>query len=291
MKILLLANPDAANGRARRVLPRLLDFLHARLPKLEYTPVHSAHELCRCAAEAARAAYDCVIAAGGDGTAHTALNGLVGSQTALGILPLGKGNDLARALGMPLDPFAAAHTLTAVRASYIDVVRTDSGFYACVAGVGFDALANRYANRLASPFSGHWHYLLGVLAALVVWKPMEVEVVTDSGEFRGSANLVAVANAPSYGGGLRIAPNAQLDDGSVNVCIVEAVSKRELAETYPLLFSGQHLRRPFVRSFRAQEVSLRAPAGAELYADGEFLTRLPVTLRVAPAHLRVLRVG
>ncbi|MFQ5925923.1 MAG: diacylglycerol/lipid kinase family protein [Terriglobia bacterium] len=289
MKVLLLANQQAASGRTRRLLPRLLDFLRSRLPELDYTPTHSAAALRQCAADAARAGYDCVIAAGGDGTAHAALNGLVGSPTALGVLPLGKGNDFARALGMPLDPFAAAHALTAVSPSPVDVVRVASSFYACVASVGVDALANRYANRFASPLSGHWHYLLGILPALVVWKPIEVEVVADTGEFRGPVSLVAVANAPSYGGGLRIAPNAQLDDGSVNVCLIEAVSKRELLETYPLLFSGQHLRRPFVRSFRAREVSLRAPAGAELYGDGEFLARLPVTLRVEAAQLKVLR--
>lgn len=289
MKVLVLANAEAASRRAGRLLPRLLEFLRTRLPHLEYTPTGSAAELRQCAGQAARAGYDWVIAAGGDGTAHAALNALVGSDTALGILPLGQGNDLARALGMPLDPFAAAHTLTTAPAGRIDVVRAESGFYACVGSVGFDALANHYANRFASPLSGHWHYLVGVLAALVVWKPIEIEVMADTAAFRGPVSFVAVANAPNYGGGLRIAPDAQMDDGEVNVCIVEAVSKPELLETFPLLFSGQHLSRPFVRSFRAHEVSLRAPVARDLYADGEFLAPLPVTLRVEPGRLRVLR--
>lgn len=289
MKVLVLTNAEAASGRAGRILPRLLDFLRSRLPQVEYAQTESAASLRQRASQAAQVGYDLVIAAGGDGTAHAALNGVVGSETALGIIPLGSGNDLARALGLPLDPFAAVQALLAGRSSRMDVVRVDGDVYACVAGVGLDALANRFANRLGSPLSGHWHYLLGLMAAMAVWKPIEVELVADTTMFRGRANFVAVANAPSYGGGLRIAPQAQLEDGLVDVCIVDAVSKRDLIDTYPLLFTGQHVNRPFVHTFRAREVSLRAPVDAELYGDGEFLARLPVTLRVEPSKLKILR--
>lgn len=289
MKVLLLANHEAASGRAARLLPRVQEFLHTRLPRLDYARPTAAADVQRLAAEAAAADYDWVLAAGGDGTAHAVLNGLRGTSTALGIIPLGHGNDLARALGIPLDPVAAAEFLLRAPTGLLDVARVGEVVYANVAGVGFDSETNRRANAWGPWPVGPKRYLLAGLRTLVSYRPVQVELVSDAEDFSGEVMWVAVANGPTYGGGLRIAPEAAVDDGLLDVCLIEPISWRGLAELYSRLQQGHHLSLPGVRYFRASRVDFRAPAGADLFGDGEFLARLPLEIRVEPGAVRALR--
>lgn len=289
MKALLLANHEAAGGRAARLLPQLRDFLHARVSSLEFAHTRTAAQLRQLATEAAAVDYERVFVAGGDGTAHAALNALRGTETALGLLPLGHGNDLARALGVPLDPRAAAEFLLQARVSSIDLARVGKESYACVGSVGFDAETNRRANAWGSWPSGHTRYLLAGLCALVSYRPISVELVTDSEKFSGDVMLVAVANTPNYGGGLRVTPRAKMDDGLLDVCVIERVSRPALLGLYLDVRAGRHLQAASVRYFCAARVHLRAPTGAQLFADGEFLASLPLEIGIEPAAVRVLR--
>lgn len=289
MKTLLLANHAAAGGRAARLLPQVVDFLRTKLPDLEYVRATNAAEVRTLAAEAARAGYDRVLAAGGDGTAHAAANGLCGTETALGVIPLGHGNDLCRSLGIPLDPVAAADFLLRATAAPMDVVRVGEHIYAGVAGLGFDATTNRRANAWPGWPSGHLRYMAAGLWTLLTFEPMRVELVTDTENYSGEVMWVAVANTAFYGGGLRIAPRAVCDDGWLDICIVERISRRALFDLYPALHRGRHLSARCVRTFRATQVEVRAPAGAELFGDGELLDRAPFRLRVEAKALRVLR--
>lgn len=289
LKVLLVANHEAAGGRAARLLPRLRDFLHARLPALEYERTGDLSNVRKLAAEAAGLRYHRVVAAGGDGTAHAVLNALRGSHTALGLLPLGHGNDLARALGIPLHPLAAAEFLLHAPVAAIDLACVGSEAYACVAGVGFDAETNRRANGWGPRPTGHARYFLAALRTLASYRPLRVELVSDTEGFAGEVMWVSVANTPTYGGGLRIAPGAAVDDGALDVCLVERISPLALLKLYPALLRGTHRQAACVRYFRATRLMLRAPAGAELFADGEFLARLPVEIRVEPAAVQVLR--
>lgn len=289
MKLLLLANPTAAGRRAGRLLPELRAFFSSRVAAFEYHEARGPAELRLEAQAAAAAGYDRVIAAGGDGTVHAVLNGLVGAETALGVLPLGHGNDLARALGIPLDPRKAAEYLLDAPVSSIDAVQVGSRYYAGVAGMGFDAETNHRANRWSGWLTGHLRYFLAGLRTLASFRPLDVDLVTDSEEFRGPAMWVAVANSSCYGGGLRIAPEAALDDGILDVCVIERTSALHLLALYPSLLRGRHLRARSVRYFRCTWVQLRAPEGAVVFGDGEDLGRVPLELRLHPAALRVLR--
>ncbi|MFQ5777765.1 MAG: diacylglycerol/lipid kinase family protein [Terriglobia bacterium] len=288
MKVLLLANQEAAGGRAVRLLPRLRDFFCAHFPGLEYSHPANAGKIHWLAAEAAAAGFERVLVAGGDGTAHAVVNALRGTETALGVLPLGHGNDLARALGIPLEPMAAAEFLLRAPVTAIDLVRAGEESYACVASVGLDAETNRRANAWGSWPRGHARYLLAGLRTLLSYRPLRVELVTDSEEFSGEVMWVAVANAPYYGGGLRIAPEAALDDGIMDICVIERMSRTQMLALYPRLRTGAHLRASHVRYFRACRVELRAPPGAALFGDGELIGRLPAELHVEPAAVRVL---
>lgn len=289
MKLLLLANPAAAGRRAGWLLPRIRQFFTSRLRDFEYVEAASAEEVRRVAAAAAREGCECVLAAGGDGTAHAVLNALCGSRTVLGVLPLGAGNDLARALGVPLDPMAAAEFLLRAPISSMDVIRAGDEVYGAVAGAGFDAESTARANRWGPWVSGHTRYFLAALGTLATYRPQRFELVSDAEDFSGEAMWVAVANAPTYGGGVRIAPEARIDDGVLDVCIIERLSRAALLALYPALLRGRHLGERCVRYFRATRVEFRQPAGAVLYGDGEFLGRLPATLRLEPAAVRVVR--
>ncbi len=243
----------------------------------------------RQAEAAASSGYERVLVAGGDGTAHAAVNALRGTDTALGVLPLGHGNDLARALGIPLDPLAAVAFLHRAPVGSIDLALAGRCAYACVAGVGFDAAANRRANSWGGWLTGHARYFAAAMATLATYKPLRIELVSDSEEFTGEVMWVAVANAPSYGGGLCIAPEAKVDDGVLDICIIEPISRAAVLPLYTRIRRGEHLKMPCVRYFRASRVQLRAPEGAELWGDGEPVARLPLEIRIEPAGLRVLR--
>ena len=288
MKLFLLANPKAAGGRARTLLPALRAFFARRVTDFGYGEATASEDICRQAQEAARTGYERVLVAGGDGTAHTALNALCGSAAALGILPVGHGNDLARALGVPLEPQAAAEFLLEAPVGFMDVARVGEKIFGCVSGVGFDSETNRRANSWGPWPKGHLRYFLAGLLTLIRYRPLRLEMVTDSEEFTGEVMWVAVANAPTYGGGVRIAPEARLDDGLLDVCIIERTSRLALLALYPSIMRGGHLRARPVRYFRCSRVTLRAPAGAALYGDGEFLGLLPLEIKIEPAAARVV---
>lgn len=287
MKLLLLANPTASR-HAPRLLPRLRDWFSRRLPSPEYFEASSEEELCSQARAAAGEGYDAVVAAGGDGTAHAVLNELLGTRTALGIVPLGHGNDLARSFGVPLDPFQAAEFLLQASDVQVDVARAGERVFAGVAGAGFDAETNRRANSWGSWPGGHLRYFAAGLLTLALYRPIGVELVSDGGEFSGEVMWVVVANTPYYGGGLRIAPAARPDDGVLDVCVIERMPRRELLALYPRLRRGKHVQARGVRTFCATTVELRAPAGAIVYGDGERLATLPIRIQVEPRSLRVL---
>jgi len=289
LKLLLLANPTAAGGRARRLLPSVIEVLRRQAATIECVEAATADELAAAARDATRAGYDRVLVAGGDGTVHIVLNELRGSESALGVLPLGHGNDLARALGVPLDPSEAAEFLLRAPVAPMDLGRVGDRVFATVAAVGLDAETNRRARTWGPWPRGHLRYFFAGLRTLLSYVPYRFNLVTDSEEFNGEAMWVAVANAPCYGGGIRIAPEASLDDGLLDVCVIERISAPALLALYPALMRGGHLRARPVRYFRCARAQFRAPVGPELHADGEPITRLPAEVVVEPEAVKVVR--
>lgn len=291
MKLLLLANPTASR-HAPRFLPRLRAWFSRRLPAFDYCEASSVEEVRSRTRAAVQEGYNVVATAGGDGTAHVALNELLRTQTALGIVPLGHGNDLARSFGVPLDPFQAAEFLLQAPVITVDTARAGERVFAGVAGAGFDAETNQRANSWGSWPGGHLRYFAAGLLTLALYRPIGVELVSDGGEFSGEVMWVVVANTPYYGGGLRIAPAARPDDGVLDVCVIERMPRRQLLALYPRLRRGEHVQARGVRTFRASWVEVRAPAGAAVYGDGERVGTLPLRIQVEPQSLRVLaRLG
>jgi diacylglycerol kinase (ATP) len=283
-RVALVVNPRAGRGRAAAAADTARHALAGTdVRTLVGRDGAEALALCR---SAVADGVDALVAVGGDGMAHLALQAVAGTGTALGIVPTGTGNDLARALGLPLDVPAAAARLRDEPVA-VDAVRNGDGtWWACVLGAGFDAAVNDRANRMSWP-RGRRRYDLAVVAELRSYRPLPFVLDLDGRTTTTQAMLVAVGNAPSYGGGMRVCPGAVLDDGLLDVVVIGPMSRTTFLRLFPRVFSGRHVEHPAVQVHRAARVTLSAPA-ANAYADGEPLGPLPLTATVAPGALRVV---
>ena len=283
----LLVNPHAAGGRPLRLLPRI----EARLRDLglPFTVQRTQSLLhgCELAREAA-ARDEIPVTLSGDGLIGAVAGALRDMPDAiLGVLPGGRGNDFARMAGVPLDPVAACDILAHGRATPVDMGEAGDRTFLGIASLGFDSDANRIANA-APPQLGRLVYLYGALRALVAWKParFDVEIDGERTEFEGWS--VAAANSGFYGGGMRLAPHARLDDGALDVILIGACSPLRYAVTIPQVFRGAHVNRPMVHELRGAEVRVAADRPFTVYADGDPIGSLPITMRALPAALKVL---
>jgi diacylglycerol kinase (ATP) len=230
---------------------------------------------------------EALVVVGGDGLVHLAAQVLAGTDTSLGIIPAGTGNDVARNLGLPRsDPQAAADVVVGSRTRRIDLGRVGTRHFVTVLATGFDSLVTERANAMRWP-RGRARYSLATLAELSVFRPLAYTLELDGVERRVEAMLVAVGNGPSFGGGLRITHGAELDDGRLDVVVIGTMTKPDLVRTYPRLFSGGHTRHPRYEHHRVRSVTVAAP-GITAYADGERIGALPLTVDVAPRALKVL---
>ena len=283
-RVALVVNPRAGKGRAAAAAATATAALAGDdVRQLVGRDAAEALDLCH---KAVADGVDVLVAVGGDGMAHLALQAVCGSETAFGLVPAGTGNDLARGLGLPLDVPAAVARLREPAVA-VDAVRTHAGvWWACVLGAGFDAAVNDRANRMSWP-RGRRRYDLAVVAELGSYRPLPFVLHLDGERLEADAMLVALGNAPSYGGGMKVCPGAVMDDGLLDVMIVGPMSRTLFLRLFPKVFAGTHVEHPSVRVLRAASVTLEAPS-ANAYADGEPLGPLPVTSTVVPGALRVV---
>ncbi|MFL5820829.1 MAG: diacylglycerol/lipid kinase family protein [Solirubrobacteraceae bacterium] len=286
-RVSLIVNPSAGNGRARRLLPRV----EASLRGLEVdfhveatTGLDHARDLARAALDAGETA----VALSGDGLIGAIAGVLQGTPGVLGVLPGGRGNDFARVLGIPLEIEAACGVLTTGTERRIDVGDVEGRSFIGIASVGFDSDANRIANQ-ARLVRGGLVYLYGALRALIAWTPARFDLELD-GERRVSVvgYSVGACNSRAYGGGMFVAPQAQLDDGLFDVVCWARESKRRFLCHLPRIYSGTHVRLPAVRTYRAREVAISSDRPFTMYADGDPIGDLPLTVRARPRALRVI---
>jgi diacylglycerol kinase (ATP) len=289
---LLVANPTAGGGRAGRLLDEVVRRLAAGGVAAEQHLTRSLEDARLAACEAA-GRFDAVVAVGGDGTVGACAAGLADAgspaRAALGVVPAGGGNDAARSLGLPAaDPLAAASLLPGLRRRPADLATVAGRAYLNVAGAGFDSEVNRLANQHLRWAGNRPRYVGAVLGHLVVGRAATFRLVLDGRAETVRGWLVAVANGPSYGGGMRVAPGARLDDGLLEVVVIAEIGKLELIRTFPKIFSGRHVEHPAVTVHRAARVELDADRTLAVYADGEPAGTLPATFEVRPAAIAVL---
>ena len=286
-EIALLTNPTSGKGRGAGIV-------EAALPRLREAGFSVRNLMGRDADEALDLARACVqdgveslVVVGGDGMVHLALQAVADTETRLGLIPAGTGNDVARYFDIPRrDCAAATDVVIAGKERRVDLARIGSTYFVTVLAAGFDAIVNERANEMTWP-KGQMRYNLATLAELRTFKPIPYVLDIDGTQHRFEAMMVAVGNGPSFGGGLRIAEGALLDDGLLDVVVIMPMSKPELVRTYPKLFKGTHVHHRQYRHHHARSVTIAAP-GITAYADGERVAALPLTVEVAPLALRVL---
>ncbi|MGD9736215.1 MAG: diacylglycerol kinase family protein [Solirubrobacterales bacterium] len=281
----LIVNPHSAGGRALKLLARVEAHLDARRVDFRVVRTRSLEHGVEQALVAVEAGEVPVVISG-DGLLGAIGGAVAESDTPLGIVPAGRGNDLARVLGVPTDPEEAIATVLAGHSRRIDVGEANGRRFLGIASIGFDSEANRVANE-TSWLRGNLVYAYAALRVLAAWKPAGFTIVLDDSRIRLSGYSVVVANSRAYGGGMFIAPNAELDDGEFDIVSVGEVGKLKFLANLPKVFKGTHVEEDEVRVFRAPRLELSASKPFPVYADGEHLTDTPVSLRVLARSLSV----
>jgi YegS/Rv2252/BmrU family lipid kinase len=282
----LFLNPAAAGGRAARALEEVKDELDRMSASYRVMDTRSLDHAREQALEAA-ARDETVVAIGGDGLVGCLAGALMNTKSALGIVPGGRGNDFARVLGIPREPGAAARLVAEGEERLVDVGAVDGRPFVGIASVGFDSDANRIANE-TNLVKGNLVYLYAGLRTLVEWKPATFEVVIDGVPHSVTGYGLAIANSKAYGGGMYLVPHAELDDGRLDVVLSGQDSKLHHLTLMPKVFRGTHVDDPYLRWLAGSEVQVSADRPFTVYADGDPIAELPVTVTVSKQALRVI---
>lgn len=282
----LLFNVAAAKGRAADWLEKL-----RAEPGLEVLVPGTPQEMEAQARRAVDEGLERLLVAGGDGALHYAIQGLAGSDCALGIVPIGSGNDLARALGIEGNPLEAARRALMGAPRPIDLGRVGDRYFVGTIGLGFDGEVARFVNEMSGGPPGALAYPYALLCTLWRFKPPVLRVEHDGGAFEDHAMLAVLANSPFFGGGMRIAPDAELDDGLLDLVILERVAPIRLAAIFPRVYRGSHVKDPRVRYARSRRARFRADRALTFWADGEPVMSLEeegAMVEVLPRSLLVI---
>jgi YegS/Rv2252/BmrU family lipid kinase len=283
--LVLLVNPTSGGGKALKILPRVEAALDgARVPFRVVRTKSLDHGVDK--ALTAVEAGELPVVISGDGLVGAIGGAMAGGGTPLGVVPVGRGNDLARVLGIPTEPEEAIAVVLAGRSRTIDIGEANGRPFLGIASFGFDSDANRIANE--SRLRGNLVYAYAALRALIAWKPARFTIAIGEQRTRIEGFSVIVANSKAYGGGMFVAPDAELDDGEFDVVTISRVGKLRFLGNLPKVFKGTHVRNDEVSVVRAARLSVSASRPFAVYADGEHLTDLPADLRVIPSALRVL---
>jgi diacylglycerol kinase (ATP) len=299
---LVIVNPAAGRGRSLQVRDAVESYWRQQGVRAEFRAAGSPEEVRAMSRDAGKR-YTCVVALGGDGTVHEVINGVAGEGVAggraagtgavVGVLPAGGGNDLARALGLPLDPLEAAHAVLHARPRRMDLLRLRAAggrecLYAGAGGMGLDAEAAQLANTRFRRVPGVARYVAAAIAAFREARPLAVRLQADGDSYEFTAHLVAVANTPSYGSGVRIAPAARIDDGWMDLAIVAPLRWSQVLDGLLLALRDGDIRWPEMRRMRARKIRLQTDRPVIFHGDGEVLGETPVEIEVLPGHLEIL---
>ena len=281
---LLLANPTSGAGQGRNVIADVIKELKAR--EISFSDISgSSYEsaVLNLRSSLKGTNPEAVIVVGGDGMVHLAIQELAGTDVPFILIPAGTGNDFARTMNLDLDlPVASLSYALTHQPTSVDLGRVNGMYFAEILSTGFDSMVNERANRMR--IRSKIKYDLAMLLELPVFEPLEYEISVDGRQVTTPAMLIAVANGISYGGGMKICPNSDIQDGLFDLMILEPVSKIEFLKVFPKVFKGTHITHPKVRILQGKKITINSKAIA--YADGERIGPLPITAEIAPGALR-----
>lgn len=285
---LVLSNPTSGGGAGQRYRELTLELLKERsipfrdITSSSYTAAQE--ELRRSLNDQIKG----VIVVGGDGMVHLAVQELALSKTPLALVPAGTGNDFARTLGLNLEKPLESLKVALLRSpEAVDLGVVNDRFFAEILSTGFDSIVNERANSFKR-IKGRMKYNIAILLVLSTFRPKTYRFRIDGITFESKAMLIAVSNGQSYGGGMRITPDASINDAQFDVMILGPVSRFEFLRVFPKVFTGKHVSHPAVKILKGKEVDIDSDAIA--YADGERIGDLPIRARVAPQSLLTWRM-
>lgn len=292
----VFVNPAAGGRRTGAYLPRIRNLFEAHALPAEFVLTKSSEELEAWARERIARKHRLLLAMGGDGTFQGLANAAFGSDILLGILPAGGGNDFAVALGLPENPVAAAEAILRGQPRWVDLVRVRTAdgrerLYVGGGGVGLDAEAAGYASGMYRRLPGRLRYVAAALRALRGFAPLQVREEfpeSDLPPIESKVLLAGVLNTPTYGAGLRLAPEAQISDGWIDAVFVNDLSLWRVLKLLPRLLRSGELRIPEVTRIRAKRVELTTSRPCMFHGDGEIIGPAPVEIEVAPHAVQVL---
>jgi diacylglycerol kinase (ATP) len=236
-----------------------------------------------------------IVAVGGDGTINEVINGLVGMNIPLGIIPAGSGNDFSRGLGIPLKHDEALERILSGKPKIIDIGYVNSTYFCTVAGIGFDGEVAQKTNTslykkiLNFIRVGQISYIISAINVLLRYKPIDITLKIDKKLYNiPKVWLIAVANLPFYAGGLVICPKAESNDGLFNICIVQGMSKWKFLCTIPLVFKGNHISSPSIQIIKGKELEIYPSTQLLVHGDGEVIGETPARIRIEPNALYVI---
>ncbi len=276
---------------ARRA--RKLEAVRRRLAEggleVQVAATDSAEHAAALALEAAQAGEE-VVAFGGDGMVRIAAAAICGMDAVLAILPGGRGNDFAAALGIPRDPLAACEVVVTGRVRSVDAGQVDGRLFVGIASIGLESEVTPIANE-APRIVGRAVYLAATVYGLARWRPARFELQADDETYAFTGYMAAAANSGRFGGGMRLAPEARLDDGLLDVVMIEHISKPRFLRATPKVFSGTHGGEPNVHMRKANRVRLDADRPFAVYADGDEVARTPAVVTTLPRAINVRTPG
>ncbi len=296
MRIKLIVNPKAGMGRCGKLFPLVQKRLVQR-GLIDPQPFFTQYkgDGRRLVQRAEKEGYERIIACGGDGTINEVINGIIGKDMALGIMPLGTGNDYARSLGIKEDIDFASNLLLDGKVREVDLIRVNGGrYYGGIGAVGFDSevalLAERYKRFVPSYaiYLPLFPYVFAVLVKLISFRFKKVWIRYDGGEYKGKILLAALGNTKFYGRGMLINPRAVFDDGWMDICLIKRVNKLKLLYLFPQVFKGNHIKAREVEVYRTKRISIESENPLTLLGDGEIISKTPLLLEIVPKAIKVI---
>ena len=284
IKVSLLVNPLAGKGKATSIAKELIDFLNELNAEVDLLVPENRDEVIAAASDAINSGIDRLIAVGGDGLIHQAVNALANTDTPLGIIPVGTGNDFARSLGLNSGDLFEQTKKAMAPPIEIDLIKCGSNYVTTSAICGFPAAVNLRANNLRFP-KGSSSYTFATLIELPLMSPASYKLKLNSESLEIKAAAVIVANSAYFGGGMKICPDAETSDGLLDVCIIGDVGKFDLLRSFLKVRTGDHVDHPKVSIYKASEIEITGTG--IIRGDGEQLGELPAKITLQRGAIKV----
>ncbi len=290
MKLLFIVNPVAGKGKTRDAIPYIRKFCKEHGFECTIIETSKPGEAPQIVKDNCKG-YSVVIAVGGDGTVLEVTNGLAGTNVPLGVIPLGSGNDFARAVSIPagLENIDKSLQIIASKpARLVDLASFNGHVFLNIASIGFDAEIIRDLHRIKKFVKGKAAYLLSVFIKFLTYKPKDIELKLDNTKIKTKAFLTAICNGNSYGGGMLVNPNGSITDGLLDVILIKPVPRYKIPLLLSKFIKGEHLSLPFVSSYQCRDVQITSPEALAVNVDGECPLTTPVSLGLTPLSMRVI---